>query len=127
MEQYTARALTEAMEEETHEIVGRQMREIVNLNADQKRKQREAAAAAQRRKEAAERATMKKWRRIIKRLVTACSLYILFAVGVLGYLVGIGYGKEVTISLAVASGVVLGAVAVAKVIAARKSKKGGAA
>lgn len=102
---------TYTTEEAAQELAERQMRDIINLNADCREQQKKEAAAARQRIKARRKAAAKakSWK------YAAFLLLGIAAVGALGYLVGIGEGLLVLISLAIAGGFLLIALAAAKI------------
>lgn len=114
-------------EEAAQELAGRQMREIINLNAEHEARRKRAAEAAQRRQRANKRAEAKAAARAAATIVAGYLLLGMFAVWVLGYLVGAGEGKAVLMSLTGATVLLLAAFAGSKIRAARRCKKGAAA
>ena len=105
-------------QEAAQELAERQMREIINLNADCRQRQKRLAAAARQRTKARRQAAAKAERRTLAGFLALG----VFAVGVLGYLIGIGEGLRVLVSLAISIGILLAVLLADKIRS--KSRRG---
>ena len=109
----------EANQETAQELAEQQMRDAINLSAECRSQHKKQAAAARQRI----KARRKKREKADRHIIAAFLLLGIAAVGVLGYLIGIGEGLLVLFSVAIAV-VILLAVAAAAKISSKRHKRG---